>query len=358
MSNDTKQVAFLPDWSSGNPYQELLSKAVGEYGWQVRYADYPAGLLPLQSLLSRNPSLSAIHLHWIAPYIEHILWSGSKTRFLAKLFLLAADVALARLRGRRVIWTVHNRISHESGDPARERTVRRLLARVVSRLIFHSEGARKLFSDEICAVDNRRSAIIPHGNYFGCYPDNPHLSEMLAERFSIKAHNKVILFFGAVRRYKGLPRLLAAFRKTEDKDLCLLIAGRASDPQLRKEIEDIAQQDPRIKPYLDFIPEQEVAPLLLISHIVAIPFERTLTSGSVVLAMSQGKALLLPDSARILDIIDDRGTIFFGSDDELAERLKALDPAVLTAMGMKNRQTAKQLDWGPIGQMTVKLYEG
>ena len=346
----------LPDWQGGNPYQQLLADGIRQAGWRVDFSNFPDAPFPLNSVIASSSEATAIHIHWINPYIERIMWSGSLPRFLVKSLLMMLDILVVRLRGKRVTWTVHNRISHESPNPRREAFLRRLIARGASRLIFHSEGARNTFREEVANVPLNKSSVIPHGNYIGVYPQNNTIAHQLADKFGITDKHMTVLFFGAVRRYKGLPRLIEAFRQADDPDLRLVIAGKPHEYDLRNEIEIAASKDPRIQLYLAHIPEQEVAPLFALADIVALPFEQTLTSGSVLLAMSLGKALLLPANARALDTADQDGAPFYDNEKQLVSLLYNLSSQDLCAMGKTNLHKAIQLGWNTIGAQTANQY--
>lgn len=349
-------VIHLPGWHKDNPYQLLLANGISTAGWRVEFANYPDKRFPLTHLAGLRPDVKALHIHWITPYIKHLFWSRSYTWFTIKALLLSLDVLLARIKGKRVIWTVHNRVSHETPDASRELYVRRLLARTVSALIFHSAGAREEFSNLLGGDFAHKSTVIPHGNYIGTYPQNTIREAQLATQFAIEDQHTVILFFGQVRRYKGLQRLIKAFHLTCDPNLKLVVAGKPYEDGLRKELEQAAKEDNRIMLYFGFIPEEEVAPLHALAQLVAIPFERTLTSGSVILAMSLGKALLLPDSARMLDVIDDRGALFFKTDDDLTIALEKVNSLDIEAMGTNNLRAAELFDWKNIGKRSAALY--
>ncbi|MBK1617414.1 hypothetical protein CKO42_02870 [Lamprobacter modestohalophilus] len=269
---------------------------------------------------------------------------------------MAADVLLVQMRGVKVVWTVHNRFSHESEHPAREIIARRLLARLVSRMIFHSEDARAEIQRLLAINLLRRSVVIPHGHYIGLYPTDASRERQLRSQFEIKDDDTVLLFFGNLRRYKGISQLLHAFQLAPHCRLKLIIAGKPFDQGLAEEVATASKNDPRIQPYLDFIPDVDVGPLYAVSHIAVIPFERTLTSGSAILALSQGKALLLPEEARLIGLPDQRGTVFYGNDGLLETLQQLPSKAELAAMGKMNFEAAKTLDWKTIGRQVAKVY--
>lgn len=353
-----RTVVMLPDWRRENPYQDLLARGVEQQGWNVLFADFPGGLFPLQRVVRSRPEADCLHIHWIAWYLEHLFWSRSAVKFYGKAMLLLADILLCRARGRRVVWTVHNQVEHESPDAPRELWVRAWLARCVSHSIFHSENARNAFSQTAGSKTVASSSVIPHGNYVGVYPDEPQNTARLADELDIDGDNLVILFFGLIRRYKGVTALISAFSQTSRPELRLVIAGKVPEPDLLEEIESLARLDDRIVLRLGFVPEDEVAPLHAIADVVAIPFERTLTSGSVLLAMSLGKALVLPEAARVLGVVDENGARFFDNQRSLEGTIRDLTKPVAQDLGSYNAESALTLDWAGIGEQTARLYIG
>ena len=108
---------------------------------------------------------------------------------------------------------------------------------------------------------------------------------------------------------------------------------------------------------LNFVQDNEVASFHALSDLVALPFERTFTSGSAILAMSMGKAILLPSSAGFLGITDEQSAIFFEGDVELIDVLNKLEQEKLKMMGRYNLALARQLDWRDISSDLLAVYE-
>ena len=108
--------------------------------------------------------------------------------------------------------------------------------------------------------------------------------------------------------------------------------------------------------YLGFVPTEDVAPLYAIADIAVVPFEKTLTSGSAILALSLGKALILPEEARVIGLPDIQGTLFFSGAEHLLSILDRLSDMDLDSMGAINLKAAKQLDWLSIGHKISEIY--
>lgn len=350
-------VLMTPDWRAGNPYLDLLAGAVAAQGWAVRFADLPDGNFAL-TRLARRERPDVLHLHWANELLAPCAWARHSAIGWLRRRQLAADVRAARQLGVRVVWTVHNLVAHESSHPQQELSARAVLADAVDHVIVHSQGAldalRRTYGNG--APRAERCSVIHHGNYEGLYPPNAAQEARLRKRWRLDGTETVLLFFGAVRRYKGLGRLLAALRACDRTDLRVIVAGRPADDETRCELDLACANDPRLLIEPSFIAEADAAAYYALADAVVVPFERTLTSGSAVLAITMGKALLLPSAARLLDLCDDSGALYFDDDAGLLQLLKTLDRGALRTMGQRNRLAAARLDWPTVGRRTAMAY--
>jgi beta-1,4-mannosyltransferase len=346
-------VLMLPDWRAGNPYQELLAQSVQATGASVQFADYPQQAFALNRLINRHPQTDVLHLHWPDPLFARLFWARTRVPAFVRVGLLIADITLARARGRRIVWTLHNLISHESKGAAREAFACRMLARLAHRIIAHSQSAIAQAERTYGSKFAHKAHVIPMGNFDGIYGDATPAPPPRERSPEAPIH---ILFFGAVRPYKGVKRLLHAFAEVTDPRVRLTIAGRAMDAQYGESIAALAAQNPRVQLQLRFVDVAEVSPLFSSADVVIIPFERTLTSASLMLAMSLTRAAILPEEARAFDIVNDDNALFFDSNVSLVSLLNNLDHATLHDKALAARRTADALNWPAVGNATVKAY--
>lgn len=351
------EVIFFPDWRQGNPYQDLLAKSLSTHGCNVSFSNYPNQHLPLLWAKLKNPKARIFHLHWIHPYTNHIIHSNNGLKRVVKLLLTALDMLIVRAAGVKIIWTVHNLTSHECANKKREIAARRILALTASKLIFHSKSAQIIVCKLLELDLTNKSKVIPHGNYENVYPYNLSRTEELRHALGIKNDQTIILFLGAVRQYKGAQTLVECFTRTKSDHLRLIVAGKPFDEKTRNDIIQAAKNDPRISLLLGFVNEDDISPLFTLANVVAIPFENTLTSGSALLALTQGKAIIMPKSARIIDLPDYSGTIFYDEDQTIQPTLENLPPnGDLERMGNINKSIASMLSWEKIGASTFEIY--
>lgn len=351
------KILFLPNWSNKNPYLRILASELTDLGHQVLLEDFPSGYLPLNKIISAHKETKIVHLHWINSLIRSIAWSENRAKQEIKLLILGLDILICRLRGVKIFWTIHNLISHESRDIAGEIKARRIIAFFCSKILVHSQSALKLIEETYGITLYDKSVVIPHCNFDGIYKSSFEDTEKLKEKFGLTPNNIVILFFGLIRKYKGLEKLIDAFRAVDDPRLRLIIAGNPEEMEYGKSICEATKFDTRIITNLGFIPDQDVGNFYALSNIVALPFERTLTSGSAILAFTMGKALLLPVEARVLDFVNENNSLFFASREELISILQNLEKTQLMKMGLLGRETINIFDKRTIAEKINSTYQ-
>lgn len=350
-----KEVIFCPDWSKNNPYQTLLAKSLSSEA-NVHFHNFPAGMRPFSALIKQFPETNVIHVHWLTEIIQRMSWSKAYLLFLTKLFLLVVDIKYVQSKGVKVVWTIHNRLAHQQLNERREKLIRKTFARVVDHVIVHSLSAAKSLSP-IYGMDFANKAnIIPHGNYEGCYPPPSETKIKTKADLGCRPDETLILFFGALRPYKGVAKLAKSFASAKPLNTKLLIAGNAPDEDYKNEIIDAANKSANILLQFGYLEDQKLINYIEAADAVVIPFEDTLTSGSVILAMTQGKALIAPEAAKIFDCIPADGCIFYNSHEELIASIQNLPKVNLREMGDACKSAAARLNWESIGTQLNALY--
>ncbi|RME72559.1 MAG: glycosyltransferase, partial [Verrucomicrobia bacterium] len=268
---------------------------------------------------------------------------------------------LSRLKrmGVRIVWTVHDLYDPEARWRAMDRWLVRFVYGIADAVIVHSRAARDQVAAEFDLDDCGKMHVVPHANYLGCYPDT--ISREAARRsFGLAADETAFVFFGAIRRYKGVLELIDAFRRIEGPKARLIVAGRAWEAALRREVEAAAAADPRIVAALRFVADDEVQRFLKAADIVVLPYKEYLTSGAIALAMSFGRACLVPNAGSMREVVDPRGAVFFdpGEPDSL---VRALEESLvrrdeLEEMGQRNFKEISAWTWARMARQTAEVY--
>ena len=135
--------------------------------------------------------------------------------------------------------------------------------------------------------------------------------EEARKKLNINSDDKVILFFGFIRKYKGLDILLNAFKilnsKNNNKHYKLLIAGEFYDN--KKNYEELLN-DPVIKDRLilhtEFISDSDVKYYLCSADCVIQPYRSATQSGVTPLAYHFEKPMIVTNVGGLPSLVPDR----------------------------------------------------
>ena len=342
------KVVFAPDWSDGNPYQNNLAYSLSKKGVKVCYEK---NLRNLYHYIKRG-KFDILHLHWQHP----LLLASNQIKTILKSTSSVTTLAMLRIAGIKIVWTIHNITSHERNNSSLELFLCRIIARLCSKIIAHSSSARIAIIDAYRIQDSLVTTI-PHGNYLANYSNNISESEA-RQKLGLSLDNIVFLYFGAVRGYKGIPELVEAFKRMDEPKSRLIIAGRPSSKEEAQEILEKCQNNDRITTVFEFIPDQDVQLYMNAANVVVLPFKNILTSGSAMLAISFAKPVIAPLIGCIPDILDSKGSILYdpSKSDGLLNAMKLAFHSNLEKMGKYNFKVAEKFNWDDIAEKTSYVY--
>lgn len=125
------------------------------------------------------------------------------------------------------------------------------------------------------------------------------------ERLGLSGSDRVILFFGIVRHYKGLDLLLEAAARMPDRtDLKVLVAGEFYEG--KNECLDIIRRNGLEKNVIlhdRFIPEHEVKHYFCAANIMAQPYRSATQSGVTQIAYHFGTPMLVTDVGGLPEMV-------------------------------------------------------
>lgn len=349
-------VLFVPDYSRGNPYQRELAEALRRCGVRVSLSSGIGPLPLLGAVLSRGkPDL--LHLHWTEPFTASRLaqWISlvKSTRFVLDLLSL-------KVRGIRIVWTIHNLAHHEQLNPRIELLTLRVCARLYDQMIVHCRFAKDAVvrTYSLPRELEHKITVIPQGSYIRTYENSVSRGEA-RNRFGFDEEDVVFLFLGVIRPYKGVFHLVSAFGQLDHPRAQLLIVGRPANEALRKKLEDHLRRHQRIRARLAFIPDDEIQIYMNGADVVVLPYRDVLTSSSVLLAASFGKAVIAPRVGCLPEDLDSRGAFLYDAnqEDALMNAMRQALNADLAGMGRDNFERAGEFDWDDIARKTYDVYQ-
>lgn len=345
------KVFYFPDYTENNPYQSLLYSEFA--GADVSPGNIELALKEIEE--SESTESTVFHLHW-----QHVITSPSSSSHEHR--LLAAEF-LQKLKkfqacGGRIVWTIHNKLPHDTKFYRAEIEFHNALSNIADLIILHDQSAIEIVNEEY-AIDPQKIKLVPHGNYLTSYPNDISRGEA-RERLGLNKQDIIFGFVGQLRPYKGLSEFIdSVIPVTNEKGVSALIAGKPVWPFSHSKVSNQCAPFSKIKVFEGFIHDDDLQLYLNSSDVIVLPYKDILTSGSVLLAASFGKVVVVPDIKAFENIRNEK-FIFTYPVDEAGALERTLKEIVLVGseeiarLGKEAVKFAKSLDWGPISRL---LYE-
>ncbi len=323
-----------------NPYNDLLYTAIREAGAEVReYASWPL-------LLSH---WDILHIHWPESLLETKSWLHARWSAVKYLRLLDR----ARSKGTRVVWTVHDLKPHDLVFPDLERRFWQAVLDRVDGVIGLTRTGLDLAHQRFPHLASRPSFVVPHGHYGGRYPNG--VDKVEARRRLRVDDGAVITYFGQIRPYKNVPRLISAVRALPGP-VTLFVCGRLSRRvDMADELVRAAGGDPRIRLEVRFIADEDVQLFLNAADLLVFPYRDILNSGSALLGLSFDRPVLVPKLGAMGELQEAVGAEWVRTyEGELDAGVLA--SALEWAAAARGRAPLAAFGWAPIARQTLAAF--
>ena len=277
--------------------------------------------------------------------------------------LVLFDFILTKLLAMKVVYTIHDVVSfenNESNDKLNNWVYKR-----TDKILTHNQFSSEVFKDHYIDVETPID-IIPHGNYM------PFLDVKTDKIYSrkhlgIPQDKKVLLFFGMIKKVKGLEILLLSLKDViaENPDVLLVIAGRVWENDFRsyQAIIDENNLSENCLIHNKFIPHDDVDHYYAASDLVVLPYKRIYQSGVLMMSMSYEKAVLVSDLPPLTEVVKDKETGFVFKTENSKSLSKKLNYILsdlnnLEEIRINGAKLVKtKYDWKKIGILTKKSYK-
>ena len=212
-----------------------------------------------------------LHLHWP----EFLLRGPGRLRAVLRWLGFVSLMTRLTVTGAGLVRTLHNLEPHEPGHWP-ERVLIEWCERRTTAWI-------RLTPETVPPTDAPVHTIL-HGDYVTWFAAQ-------AVPTTKPGH---LLYFGLIRPYKGVELLMDAFSETDDPDLRLHVVGKPHGSALTDRIHAACATDPRIGARLGYCDDAELAWEIGCAELVVLPYRQMHNSGSVLLALSLGRPVLVP----------------------------------------------------------------
>jgi glycosyltransferase involved in cell wall biosynthesis len=300
------------------------------------------------------------------PKIFHILWNN-KLQLFDRTLLMMYYKALRK----KVVITAHNINAgkRDANDSMLNRISLKLQYMLADHIFVHTERMKQEIRQDF-GVQDRAVTVIPFGiNNSILHTDLARVQAK--ERLGFEEYEKTILFFGAIRPYKGLEYLVEAFLGLAPRhpDYRLIVAGETRKGHekywndIRERIGCDANRD-KVRLRIEYISDEDTESYFKAADLVVLPYTHVFQSGVLFLAHSFGVPVVATDVGSLKeDIIDGRtGYLCRPCDsDDLARRIaQYFDSELFKTLDQRRQDICNyanvQHSWAVVGERTWKVY--
>jgi glycosyltransferase involved in cell wall biosynthesis len=312
------RIAIVDPLGYTTPYDDRLASALAERGHDVH-------LLTSPFLLDRAPSPNGyvreeVFIPWssrllrrkprarLRRVVKAVEYLPSVRRLLRRIDALAPDVVhvqwlsrpeldvrwLRRIASRYpLVFTAHNAM------PRRERAYDawREALTLAARVVVHSKQAVERLAE--FGIDREKIVRVSHPVF-----DSPTAVQVEPPS------GTTLLFFGLIRRYKGLDVLVRALPEIRERvpDARLVVAGDPLEPIAPvQELAGSLSVADAIEWRLSFIPDAEIPALVAGAAVVVLPYREIESSGVLALAFGHGRPAVVSDLGAVGDAVREFG---------------------------------------------------
>ena len=344
------KIIFHPILTKFNKYIEIMVDILAKEGVEC---------YPLYEIFNRRrfSKIDIVHLNWYENLYETSK-SGRYKSFLKKVF----RILLIRICRKKVVWTMHNKTTHDQTDMFLKNILLKSIIRVSDAIVVHSLVSKQIIQQQFPNMKLPKIYYIPHPNYIDKYGSIiPNTSEKRGSSLNL-------LFMGAVKPYKNIELLIEVVKQFKTEHITLKVAGRVINHEYQVSLEKMCAGFTNITLDFVFIADESIPSYLSECDLVVLPYDResSLNSGSVLLAFSYKRTVICPDIGTITDIenIDSVFSYSYITKEEHANKLhEAISRAYnnkdeLTKMGttMYNEVMSRNSE-KLIGKRLIELYQ-
>ena len=324
-----------------SPYPYMLATALEARGHVVEE-------MSLRRLGTQRYDI--VHVHWP----DSVLYRPGAAETAARVAALVGLFGVARARGGRLVWTVHNLRSHETHHPRSAALLDRGFLPQVDGWISLTEAGVDDVVREFPALADRPHEVIPSGHYASEYPGTADRAEA-RRALGIAPGAELVLFFGQIRPYKNVVGLLRAFKDVDRPDAVLLVAGRPLTEQLADDVRAEATGDERVQLRLGFVEPTEVQALFRAADLAVLPYTEVFNSGSAILSVTFGCPVLVPAVGALAELgqLVGEGWVRTYTGELRGEAIAG----ALAASRPPGEPDLSALDWSTVSEATDGFYE-
>ncbi|MCC7261235.1 MAG: glycosyltransferase family 4 protein [Candidatus Latescibacteria bacterium] len=271
---------------------------------------------------------------------------------------------LCRLLGIRVVLTAHNVLPHELRPF--EKILYRWYYRLADALILHSAQNRQRLLELVPGLDQRRLHVVEHGNYEH-FRDLELDRHQARQQLGLPAAAQVVLFFGALRPYKGVDLLIEVVGPVRRAcpDALFVVAGHVlvgEAGQYERQAAALGLGAADLELRFAYLTTAQAIAYVCASDLVVLPYREIYQSGVLLWAYSFGRPVLATRVGSFPECIEEGRSGWLVPKEDVPALQQALirvlqDREGLVRAGAYARQlAATRFGWAAAARRTAQIY--
>ena len=280
-------------------------------------------------------------------------------------------MALYKLRGKKIVFTVHNvnAAQRDGIDSWWNRFTLKIQYSLADHLFVHTEKMKQELRDQFGI--SGKVTVIPFG-INNSIPEVGLTPSEAKQQLGLSKRDKTILFFGAIRPYKGLEYLAGAFKKLAgDPSYKLIIAGepkRDCEEYIQK-IQQSLQPEVSRKQVIEqirHVGDEEIELYFKAADVLALSYTTVFQSGVLFLAYNFGLPVVASDVGAVREDVVEGETGFLCKPCDETDLARALGEYFQSNL-FKNLDEKRQEirafveerhSWSTVAEITNQVYAG
>jgi glycosyltransferase involved in cell wall biosynthesis len=294
--------------------------------------------------LKGRPDITAVHFQEWTPWIAAPLFRR------------------IRAMGKKVFYTVHNVVPHRYPARVPKKLMHRWIrqaCRLTDGLFVHTDMLADELKRFLGPGNLPTISVVPHGVW--TVPDAEDLPPIQQ-----RLNEKKLLFFGTIRRNKGLDLLLRAAEKLPGYSIT--VAGYPLDrayyhDEILPLVDKARAAGAKVELIGEFLPDEKVGPLFRAHGALVMPYTQGFAaqSGVMFMALAYELPVIASEVGGLRDLLSEYqiGTTFAQyTPDALASAVQALHAGASASELLRHMRAAKaRFSWGVAAVATIAGYD-
>lgn len=336
-----------------NKHYEQLYALLKKHGYTVRPFTF--------ANVCRFNRRAIWHIHWIDLFHQGVIQrAGMKRQCMLVSFLryvrFLLFLALSKVCGAKILWTIHNVESHERGGGLFESLVTKNLLVFADKVTALNMHIRDTISGR---YGYRDIALMRQGLYEG-RAANAITREQARKRLGLGEQDFVLLFLGGVAEYKGIDVALEALDLLADDSVKLVVAGRLiRGTKFGDRIVELSGKNRSVLLIDRYIPDGEVPVYFKAADYSIYPYRSIDNSGTAYLTLAFEVPTIMRNRGGVPEVFGLNPKVWIPVDELDARSVAA---AIREARGRKVEKTEfavfrEKLSWSRLENEILGCFE-